>query len=95
MKSMKTRNILLCLTMAVTGVLATSCNDMLDIPQHGSTSFDTFYKTDEEAEEAITAVYSKCAGIYFDFQLHKKPAFRRLLVRRRRTWRQCQHGATE
>ena len=66
MKSMKTRNILLCLTMAVTGVLATSCNDMLDIPQHGSTSFDTFYKTDEEAEEAITAVYSKCANIYFD-----------------------------
>ena len=66
MKSMKTRNILLCLTMAVTGVLATSCNDMLDIPQHGSTSFDTFYKTDEEAEEAITAVYSRCAGIYFD-----------------------------
>ena len=36
-----------------------SCNvDLLDIPQQGVTSEETFYKTDEDCEEAIAAVYS-------------------------------------
>lgn len=37
---------------------ATSCEDMLDIEQKGTTSTDTFYKTDEDAQSALTAMYA-------------------------------------
>ncbi len=39
-------------------VCATSCEDMLDIEQKGTTSTDTFYKTDEDAQSALTAMYA-------------------------------------
>ena len=43
-------------------VMATSCEDMLDIPQKGTTSTDTFYKTDADAESALTAMYATYIG---------------------------------
>jgi hypothetical protein len=48
-------------------ILLTSCEDSLDISQHGVSSFETFYQTDAEAEEAITAAYANLAGIYFNY----------------------------
>lgn len=39
-------------------LLFNSCEDLLDIPQQGVISIDNFYQTDQEAIEAITAVYS-------------------------------------
>ena len=41
---------------------ATSCEDMLDIPQKGTTSTDSFYKTDADAESALTAMYATYIG---------------------------------
>ncbi len=35
-----------------------SCEDNLDISQHGVSTFENFYKTDADAEEAIIACYS-------------------------------------
>ncbi len=43
-------------------VLATSCEDMLDIEQKGTSSTDTFYKTDADAESALTAMYATYIG---------------------------------
>jgi hypothetical protein len=43
------------------------CTDNLDIPQHGVAGFDTFYQTDVEADEAITAVYANFANIRFNY----------------------------
>ncbi|MCW0483970.1 RagB/SusD family nutrient uptake outer membrane protein [Gaoshiqia sediminis] len=37
--------------------LVTACEEKLDIPQQGVVAIDNFYETDEDAEEAITAVY--------------------------------------
>jgi hypothetical protein len=39
-------------------VLLCSCEDKLDIPQKGVTNVENFYQTDEDAMEAITAVYN-------------------------------------
>jgi hypothetical protein len=36
-----------------------SCNDRLDIAQQGVTTLDNFYKTDADATEALTAVYTQ------------------------------------
>ena len=36
---------------------AVSCSKMLDIEQHGSLNYDTYYKTDEEAESAAAYIY--------------------------------------
>lgn len=35
-----------------------SCEDMLDIPQKGTDPIDGFYKTDADAESAVTAMYA-------------------------------------
>ena len=43
-------------------MLASSCEDMLDIPQKGTTSTDTFYKTDADAQSALTAMYATYIG---------------------------------
>ena len=69
---MKTlRNIIISILTISAALFCTSCNGLLDIDQHGATSQDTFYKTDEEAEEAITAVYAKFAGIYYNYYFVK------------------------
>ncbi len=41
---------------------ATSCEDMLEIEQKGTSSTDTFYKTDADAESALTAMYATYIG---------------------------------
>lgn len=67
---MKIKNIILGLAV-VLPVFITSCEDELNIPQHGSTSFETFYQTDQEANEAITAVYTKAKSIHFFYYFVK------------------------
>ncbi len=61
---MKIKNIILSLTV-VLSIFATSCEDKLDILQHGSSSFDTFYQTDDEADEAITSVYTNVEKAHY------------------------------
>ncbi len=48
---------LLTLAAAGTVTLTTSCEDQLDIDQKGVTPTDSFYKTDADAESALTAAY--------------------------------------
>jgi len=40
---------------------AVSCEKNLDIPQKGVTAYETFYKTDEDAEAALAAAYAQFA----------------------------------
>ena len=57
------RNILLGLMAGM--ISFTSCNvDLLDIPQQGVTSEENFYKTDQDCEEAIAAVYRSWRTAY-------------------------------
>jgi hypothetical protein len=44
--------------------LFSSCEDKLDISQHGVSTFDNFYKTDVDAEEAVIACYSNWKAVY-------------------------------
>lgn len=63
---MKNRYIILILV--VFGVLSfTSCEDNLDIKQHSVSSIDSYYKTDSEAEEGVTACYAALRTIYMSF----------------------------
>ncbi len=43
-------------------MLASSCEDMLEIEQKGTSSTDSFYKTDADAESALTAMYATYIG---------------------------------
>ena len=46
-------------------ILTTSCNvDLLNIPQEGVVSEENFYKTDDDCNEAITAVYNIFRSAY-------------------------------
>ena len=45
-------------------LLTASCVDKLDIGQHGVTTIDDFYKTDNDAEEAIMACYDEWKTVY-------------------------------
>ena len=53
---MKTNYILLTIA-GMMGLGFTSCEDELDIAQHGVLNYETFYQTDEEAENASAAIY--------------------------------------
>jgi len=53
--------------MAVAIFSLPSCEKLLDISQHGVESFETFYKTDEDADQAITACYVGINDIYFNY----------------------------
>lgn len=44
------------------GTLFGACDDKLDIPQQGVLNMETYYRTDEDATEALAAVYSQWAG---------------------------------
>jgi starch-binding outer membrane protein, SusD/RagB family len=68
---MRTKYILLKGLIIILSLLITSCEDKLDIDQHGAATFETFYKTDEEADEAITTVYSSFAGIQYNYYFVK------------------------
>lgn len=58
----------------LSGMIFASCEDKLDIPQKATSSTDTFYKTDEDAQSALTAMYARFTeeiggneGIYSTF----------------------------
>lgn len=57
---MKAKHIFM--TLAATTIALSSCNGLLDIPQRGVQSFETYYQTDEEAEAAIIACYVEVKG---------------------------------
>lgn len=45
-----------------------SCSKMLDIPQHGNVStLEEYYKTDEEVESAVAAMYAQLKSLHFQF----------------------------
>ena len=44
-----------------------SCQDKLDIPQHGVTGVDDYYKTDDDANEAIADVYHQWSNFELAF----------------------------
>ncbi len=48
------------------GLLLFSCDDQLDIPQQGALAVEDFYQTDEDALEAIAAVYNSWRGMLFN-----------------------------
>lgn len=55
---MKLNKYLMAATAIVAGcTILTSCDDRLDIEEHGVTTVSNFYQTDNDAEEAITACY--------------------------------------
>ena len=45
------------LALAAGGAALTSCEDKLDIPQKASLTTETFYQTDDDAEQALAAAY--------------------------------------
>ncbi len=65
---MKLKHIIIAIA-AVAGF--SSCNDLLDIPQHGVQNFETYYQTDEEAEAAIVACYLQVKGLEYNYLLGK------------------------
>ncbi len=53
------------------GVAFGSCEDKLDIPQHGVLNYETYYQTDEEAESAVAAMYLQMRGLFYNYVLGK------------------------
>jgi len=47
----------------------TSCEDTLDIAQHGVLNYETYYQTDEEAETAVTAIYIQINSSKFNLHM--------------------------
>ncbi len=45
-------------------VLLTSCEDKLDQTQHGVDSIDSYYKTDADAESALSSIYGAVLHVY-------------------------------
>ncbi len=43
---------------------APACNGLLDVEQNGAETLESFYQTDQDAEEAMTAVYSYFKRMY-------------------------------
>ena len=66
---MKAKNIIS--VLALSALMFTSCNDLLDIPQHGVLNNETYYQTDEEAESAIIACYTAAQGLGYNALLGK------------------------
>ena len=66
---MKAKNIILAFAAAVTAL--SSCNGLLDIPQHGVQDFASYYQTDEEAEAAVIACYLQLRGNEYNAVLGK------------------------
>jgi len=67
---MKAKNTIIGLSVLLLTII-TSCEGLLNIDQHGTASFDTYYQTDQEADEAITAVYANFISIYFNYYFLK------------------------
>jgi SusD family. len=64
---MKAIKIISSLLLATACLITVSCDDLLDIPQHGVDTVDNFYNTDDHATQAITAVYADFASISFNY----------------------------
>jgi hypothetical protein len=49
-------------------MLLPACSDFLDNEQHGIYTYENFYKTDEEAEQALAAIYAyySSSGTYYN-----------------------------
>ena len=62
---MKTKHIIFSLLIAGCFLFA-SCDDKLDIEQHGVSTVDSFYETDDEAEQAVIACYSAWREIFWN-----------------------------
>lgn len=67
---MKSKYITLILFIAL-GFFSTGCSDNLNLEQHGVLSYDTYYKTDAEAETAITTIYIKLRGMEYNYKMLK------------------------
>lgn len=48
--------------MLSAGMMLSSCNDMLEVEQKATSSTGNFYKTDADAESAVTAMYATYIG---------------------------------
>ena len=60
------------LYLALAGLMSlgmVSCEDELDIKQHGVVDLDTFYQTDEEAENASAAIYLQINGSKYNLHM--------------------------
>ena len=55
------KKILFSVLAVATLFAAVSCEKNLDIPQKGVSAYETFYKTDDDAESALTAAYARFA----------------------------------
>ena len=52
------KKILFLAAVLSSGMMLTSCNDRLDVEQKATSSTGNFYKTDADAESAVTAMYA-------------------------------------
>lgn len=60
------KNIFQIAAMSLLVLGTASCSKNLDIEQHGTLNYDTYYKTDDEAESAIAYVYLKMRALEID-----------------------------
>ena len=61
------KNIIYSLLLVV-AVFFASCEDRLDIAKHGNMGGqDDFYKTNEQTEQAVAAMYGRVKGLYFNW----------------------------
>jgi hypothetical protein len=67
---MKSKYITLILFI-VLGFFSTGCSDNLNMEQHGVLSYNTYYKTDAEAETAITTIYIKLRSMEYNYKMLK------------------------
>ncbi len=58
---------LVCAAMLTAGV--SSCEDRLDIQEHGVLDYNTFYQNDDEAVEAVTAIYIQINSSKYNFHM--------------------------
>ena len=56
------KKILFSVALLSAGMMFTSCEDMLDVEQKATSSTGNFYKTDADAESALTAMYATYIG---------------------------------
>ena len=56
------KKILFSVALLSVGLALTSCNDRLDVEQKATSSTGNFYKTDADAESALTAMYATYIG---------------------------------
>lgn len=61
--TMKMKYIFIALILLVGGLFC-SCESELDIAEHGVISIDSFYQTDDDADEAITVCYDAIKDVY-------------------------------